>query len=89
MRGGGLVSEGRWVSQEAGRHHAVPGGPGARRRGGHHGEGPGGGEALLPGLPGGLHLGADRRTGGAGETLQVYIDIDISIYRDISIYLYM
>ena len=52
------------------RHNAVPGGPGARRREGHHGEGLGGGAALLAGLPGGLHLCADRREGGAGEPLQ-------------------
>lgn len=50
------------------RRDVVPDRLGARRRHRHHGEGSAGGEELLPGLPGGLHLHPDCGERSAGES---------------------
>lgn len=55
-------------SPHVNRQDAVSDRPGAGRRHRHHREGAAGGEELLPGLPGGLHLGPDRGEGGAGKS---------------------
>lgn len=58
--------------------HAVPGGAGPGRCQGHHGEGAGGGAAVRPRLPGGLHVRAGGGQGGAGRYSPSYIPVTVS-----------